>query len=91
MSQGKTYEERMQDHVKAVSDVANALSPRSCSDFAREFSREHRTIAQNFTRLCVSWLEELAKQTNYDMRNEASVKLAKEFVAKIEERGLPYI
>lgn len=92
MSDGKTYEERLQDHVRAVADVANHLSTRSCGEFAALFTREHRTIQQNFTRLCVAWLVELAKpEARFDLRNDASVKLAREFVMKVEERGLPFI
>lgn len=88
---GKTYEERLQEHVRAVSDAANAITSHGCKEFAQQFSKSHRTIQQNYTRMCIAWLEELAEQKNYDLRNEASVKLAKEFVEKVKERGLPYI
>jgi len=92
MSETKTYQERLKEQVRAVSDVANQLSPRSCAEFVGLFARLHRTEGQNFTRLCVAWLEELAKpETRFDLRNEASVMLAREFVAKVKERGLPYI
>lgn len=92
MSESKTCEERLQDHVRAVADVVNHLSPRSCRDFAALFTNEHRTLQQNLARLLVAWLEELAKpEARYDLRNEASVKLAREFVEKVKERGLPFI
>lgn len=92
MSNGKSYEERMQDNVRAISDAANALARNSCKQFAEMFAREHRTVQQNFTSLCVAWLEKLAKpDTYYDLRNEASVMLAREFVEKVQNRGLPYI
>lgn len=54
---------------------------------------DHRTIQQGFTRLCVTWLERLAEQKDYDLRNEKSVELAKRFVErfKITERYLPII
>jgi hypothetical protein len=91
MSQVQTYEERLRGHVRAVSDAANAITSNGCKEFAQMFSREHRTVQQCYTRMAVSWLEELAEQKNYDLRNEASVKLAREFVEKVKERGLPYI
>lgn len=92
MSEGKTYQERLEEHVRAVADVANHLSHRSCREFAALLTHEHRTIQQNFTRMCVAWLEELAKpEARYDLRNESSVKLAREFVTKVQERGLPFI
>jgi hypothetical protein len=91
MSQVQTYEERLQGHVRAVSDAANSITSHGCKEFAQLLSREHRTIQQSYTRMCVAWLEELAGQKNFDMRNEASVNLGKEFVEKVKERGLPYI
>ena len=54
---------------------------------------EHRTLQQNFTGLCVKWLETLAKYDRCDLRNEASVELAKLFVERINEyeRYLPFL
>ena len=44
-------------------------------------SREHRTLQQVMTGLMLSWFEHLAslsdKPGHYDLRNEASVKVAK--------------
>jgi hypothetical protein len=52
----------------------------------------HRTNVQGFTRFIVSYLVKLS-QSSHDLRNEASVKLAKKFVERIaeDERFLPYI
>ena len=92
MSETKTNQERLEEQVRAVSDVANQLSPRSCAEFAVLFTRQHRTESQNLTRLCVAWLEDLAKpESRFDLRNEASVMLAREFVWKVKKRELPYI
>ena len=46
MSETKTYQERLEEQVRAVSDVANQLSPRSCAEFAALFARQHRTLQQ---------------------------------------------
>jgi len=48
-------------------------------DIVLALRREHRTLQQNFTRLCVAWLDSLAKlePNEYDLRMEGSVKLAK--------------
>lgn len=63
--------------------------------FVKTMARKHRTLQQSFTRLCIEWFEELAMRTEdeYDLRNQASVELAKLFVEKIppEKRTLPYI
>lgn len=44
---------------------------------AEYMSREHRTLQQTFTKLCVDWLKQLAVTEYYDERNKASVELAK--------------
>lgn len=56
-------------------------------------SREHRTLQQGFTRLAVAWILDLAKREHYDLRNEASVTLAKKIVEKVGSEGfcLPFI
>jgi len=53
--------------------------------FIRGMACEHRTLQQFFTGLCVKWLEHLAElePSRYDGRNEASVKMAKWFIANI--------
>lgn len=59
--------------------------------------REHRTLQQGITRFCVAWLEKMAEHhdnRNYDLRNEASVKLGKEFVDNVSyeaRKGIPFI
>lgn len=80
------------DVVRAMTSFVNTSVPTNKA-FVDEMSREHRTLQQNFTRLCITWLERLAtvETHNTDMRNEASVALAKEFVEKVESRHLPYV
>jgi hypothetical protein len=60
---------------------------------AEAMSCQHRTLQQNFTRFCVAWLANLSRQANYDLRNEASVKLGKKFMEVTDEvdRSLPFI
>jgi hypothetical protein len=61
--------------------------------FVKAMTRQHRTLQQNFTRLCVAWLLELAKAKQCDLRNADSVRLAKLFVERIpeDERYLPLV
>ena len=64
------------ENVRKVSDMLNSFSfdPES---FCKEFTKEHRTIQQNFTRLCIHWLCTCASDDyRYDGRNESSHKLA---------------
>jgi hypothetical protein len=59
-------------------------------------ARDHRTLQQHMTRLAVEWFEYLAalEPGQYDLRNEASVQLAKAIVASPEweeRKRLPYV
>ena len=53
----------------------------SYKDFCEAMGREHRTLQQSFTRLCIHWLRYCSELKNYDGRNEASVIVGK-IVAK---------
>jgi hypothetical protein len=56
----------------------------SAKEFVANMACEHRTLQQGFTRLVVEWIEHLSTLDgpgNYDMRNAASVMLAKQIVA----------
>jgi hypothetical protein len=76
--------------VRQFSDFVNNMG-RPEKEAIEIMGREHRTIQQNMTRFCVRWLEHLAKQSEFDGRNEASVELAKKFVNAVPERHLPFI
>ena len=54
--------------------------------FVEFASRQHRTLQQTFTNLCFAWIRHLAslEEYQYDGRNEASVKMAKEIVEKVD-------
>lgn len=60
--------------------------------FCDEMLNEHRTLQQNFTRLCFEWIK-ACSESRFDARNEASVKACKELQKVIEEKELylPYI
>lgn len=52
----------------------------SRANFCEAMSREHRYLQNEFTWLCIAWLEKCAKmyeQGNYDDRNEFSCKVGK--------------
>jgi len=50
--------------------------------FVSAMSKQHRTLQQSFTRICLMWLVHLAELPEgwYDLRNEASVKIAKKLM-----------
>ena len=86
-------EKEIRDAVKAVSHLVNAYGSEEEGLFVKEMGREHRTLQQGFTRLCRRWLLHLAalEECRYDLRNEASVELAKKIKATLEDHPLPLI
>lgn len=60
-------------------------------EFIDEMSRQHRTLQQRYTLLCVAWLKKLADIEYYDDRNEASVKFAKSIKKELDNAAFPYI
>lgn len=70
------------DIVKEISNYVNSYSS-DYKEFARLMSHEHRTLQQQFTKLCIAWLKELSETENYDLRNEGSVKFAKSIKDKL--------
>ena len=68
------------ENVCKVSDMLNSFSF-DPEEFCKEFTKEHRTIQQNLTRLCVHWLCTCASDDyRYDLRNEASHEIAKALI-----------
>ena len=79
-----------------VSNFLNSMSSdNKTEDFIKEMRKDHRTLQQSFTRLCLAWINDLAEREHYDARNEASVKLAKkikeEILNKDRNQFLPFI
>jgi hypothetical protein len=63
--------------VQEVTDYVNTYSNKG-EEFSQAMSREHRTLQQSFTRLCLSWLEHCASDEYHtDGRNEQSQKIAR--------------
>jgi hypothetical protein len=66
--------------VQTVTSFLNTFSSME-NDFIQEMNREHRTLQQNFTKLCLAWLENCAGENyRHDLRNEASHKISKELI-----------
>jgi hypothetical protein len=83
------------EFIDSFSDFVNNMSDEPKFEAIELMTREHRTLQQSMTRFSIWWLERLARYQDFefDLRNEASVRLAKEFVENIpvEERALPFI
>ena len=81
--------------IDSFSKFVNNMNDEPKHEAIELMTREHRTLQQSMTRFSICWLERLARyqDVEFDLRNEASVRLAKEFVENIplEERALPFI
>ena len=76
------------DARELTNTITNHLN--SYNDKSEEFndamSREHRTLQQNFTRLCLKWLEYVASNDyNTDARNEQSKEVAQTLLNGFKE------
>lgn len=76
------------DNAQRISDLLNSFQfnpERVC----QAMTREHRTLQQSFTRLCIQWLCTCASdEYQFDGRNEASHEIAK---ALIESQDADFI
>lgn len=85
-----------EEFARAFSRFVNSFSY-SSTGLVDILSQEHRTLQQGITRFAVAWLEKMAQMHDdgdYDLRNESSVKVGKEFVENVSyeaRKGIPFI
>jgi hypothetical protein len=74
----------MQAAVEALSNVANHGA--SGKEFVESMANEHRTLQQAMTGLMLAWFKHLAAlpEGHYDLRNEASVRIAKKIMTAVD-------
>ena len=80
-------------NVETVSTMLNDFGF-SAKGFCESMTREHRTLQQSFTRLCIEWLQTCADaEYRYDGRNEASHEVAKALINSQDADflGLPFV
>jgi hypothetical protein len=78
-----------------ITDVLNFMSndtERGYLVFCRAMERQHRTLQQAFTRLCVAWFVYAADPAyRTDARNEGTHELAMSLLPLLKEAHLPFI
>jgi hypothetical protein len=82
--------------AREVSRTLNSFChDETIKEFVDTMVCEHRTLQQTFTKLCVEWFKALAEDHNasrFDLRNEASCKLAKLIVELgVDKLAMPFI
>jgi|TARA_B100001094_G_C17426676_1_gene437160 hypothetical protein len=76
------------DAKELANEITNYLNTygNKSIEFNEAMSREHRTLQQNFTRLCLGWIEHCASDDyRTDGRNEASQNTAKAILEGFEK------
>lgn len=82
--------DKNKEMAQQITQYVNNLSFNP-DEFVDEMSKQHRTLQQRYTLLCVAWLKKLADTEYYDGRNEASVKFAKSIKKELDDATFPYI
>jgi hypothetical protein len=78
-----------------LDEFCNGASVNHYSEFIVQLTqRTHRTLQQKIMGLFISCIEAWSVQSNYDARNEATIKLCQKIIAATGDkydRALPYI
>lgn len=77
--------------VQDITDYLNTFNSKE-TEFCEAMSCEHRTLQQNFTRLCLQWIEYCAShEYRFDGRNEqsheVSIKILELWGNKMKDMG----
>lgn len=81
------HNEKVGTAAQAMSNMVNTFNTREVTEqFIEIMNRDHRTLQQSFTKLCLAWIENVASD-NYrtDGRNEASHFVCKEMLKLFRE------
>jgi len=71
--------------TNVITNHLNSFNDKS-EEFNLAMSREHRTLQQNFTRLCLKWIEFVASEEYLtDARNEQSKEVAQNLLSGFRE------
>lgn len=98
MSGGTKMKKENREKAKMLSNLVNNMTL-DYEGICEEMTREHRTLQQQFTTLCLTWLSTVAEDDyQTDGRNEESKIVAKELLEGYKEKTgfdlytkLPYI
>ena len=69
-----------------IANYVNTFTDKG-EEFCEAMSRQHRTLQQSFTKLCLQWLEHCASpEYRTDGRNEQSQKIARELLEGFKQK-----
>lgn len=74
--------------VQDITDYLNTFNSKE-KEFCEAMSCEHRTLQQNFTRLCLQWIEHCASdEYRTDARNERSKIISRELLEGFKDQQI---
>jgi hypothetical protein len=78
---------KVQQIAMEMSGFVNSYSNRN-KEFNLEMAREHRTLQQNFTKLCLQWIEFVASDDyRHDLRNQDSHQTCKAMIETFKKEN----
>jgi len=82
------YKDKIEKTVEDVMSLVNTFDTRQVSEiFINKVSRDHRSLQQSFTQLCLRWIEHCASdEYRTDLRNEDSKEVAKTLVEEYQSK-----
>jgi dGTP triphosphohydrolase len=85
-------EEKGFEFADLFSQLVNSSSRKTRDAAIGKMLRDHRTLQQGMMRFVMDYIEGMAEKQHFDLRNEASVKLAKAIMELPSDiRSLPLI
>lgn len=74
----------VQNLVNETTNMLNSFSDENMETFVKQMNFQHRTLQQNFTKMCLKWIENVGSDDyRYDGRNQYSHEICKEIVDKV--------
>lgn len=83
-----------QDLAEKVSSFVNSIGALPEQALGEALAKDHRTLQQTKMRMFIHFCRKMSEKHangDFDMRNEASVKLATEIVKLADKNPLPYV
>jgi hypothetical protein len=78
---------KAQNIAREMSNFVNSYSNRS-KEFNLEMASEHRTLQQNFTKLCLQWIEFVGSDDyRHDLRNQDSHETCKKMLETFKKEN----
>lgn len=86
----ENWEDRHEMYRDIVDSMVNDCGFQD-KKLAEKMANNHPTLQQNFMRMCVYFIKEMANKSYCDDRNRASVEFAKSVLDNVEEKYFPFI